>query len=318
LEPSSVSSRSTLSGDSMREQNVRPLNRYIYLLGFFLGATLIPRSLQKFVAIPVGDIFYLLMRRSRQAVKRNLEVIGRGRLSPQEISRLARKTFRNYGQYLLDYMVIHRITSSNKDTVIAGEVGAEYMARALRDGKGAICITPHLGNWEMGGLLLAFRGGTLNVLSLDEPDPRTKAFRGRFRHSKGIRELYIRGGSEDPFSTIELVKALRNNEIVAMLGDRANSSHAIDVDFFGRKTRFPMGVGMLAMMTGAPVLPVFVVMERGRKYRGIIEKPIHFDGSERGKRERVIREGMQEIARVFEDYIRRYPDQWYNFYSYWQ
>ena len=78
-----------------------------------------------------------------------------------------------------------------------------------------------------------------------------------------------------------------------------------------------MGVAVLAMMTGAPVLPVFVVMEKCWKYRGIIEAPIYFDGSERAKREGAIREGMQEIARVFEDYIRRYPDQWYNFYSYW-
>ncbi len=301
----------------MREKNVRPLNRYIYLLGFFLGSILIPRPLQKFVTIGVGDLFYLLMRRTRMAVERNLEVIGRGQFSPQKISRLTRKTFRNYGQYLLDYMVIDRITSSNKGEVIGGELGIEYMARALRKGRGAICITPHLGNWEMGGLLLAFRGGTLNVLSLDEPDARTKAFRGRFRHAKGIKEIYIKPGAENPFSTIELVKALRNNEIVAMLGDREDSPNTIDVDFFGRRTRFPMGVGILAMMTGAPVLPVFVVMEANRKYWGIIEKPIYFDGSRRGERARVIREGMEEIARVFEDYIRQYPDQWYNFYSYW-
>jgi KDO2-lipid IV(A) lauroyltransferase len=301
----------------MGKQNVRSLNRYVYLLGFLLGSVLIPRPLQRFVTVVVGDIFYLLMRRTRGAVKRNLEVIGRGRFAPQEISRLARRTFRNYGQYLLDYMVISRITSSNKGKVIETEEGADYMAQALREGKGAICITPHLGNWEMGGLLLAFRGGTLNVLSLDEPDARTKAFRGRFRHSKGIRELYIKGGAEDPFSTIELVKTLRNNEIVAMLGDRENSPSSMDVDFFGRRTRFPMGVGMLAMISGAPVLPVFVVMEKNRKYRGIIEKPIYFDGSRRGEREEAIREGMEGIARVFEEYIRRYPDQWYNFYPYW-
>ena len=301
----------------MRELNVRPLNRYVYLLGFFLGSILIPRPFQKFVAIPVGDVFHLLMRRTRRAVERNLEVIGQGRFSPQEISRLARRTFRNYGQYLLDYMVIDRITSSNKNKVIDEEVGEEYMARALREGRGAICITPHLGNWEMGGLLFALRGGTLNVLTFDEFDPRTKAFREGFRHSRGIRELYIKGGDEDPFSTIELIKVLRNNEIVAMLGDRENSPNTIDVDFFGRRTRFPMGVAILAMMTGAPVLPVFVVMEGNWRYRGIIEKPIYFDGSRRGERERVIREGMEKIVRVFEDYIRRYPDQWYNFYSYW-
>ena len=116
---------------------------------------------------------------------------------------------------------------------------------------------------------------------------------------------------------LDAVKALRRNEIVAMLGDRIESQRTMVFNFFGRKTAFPIGVAMLAMATEAPVLPVFVVMERNRKYKGIIESPIYFNPSSREDRETVIRGGMERLIKIFEGYIEKYPDQWYNFYSYW-
>jgi lauroyl/myristoyl acyltransferase len=72
------------------------------------------------------------------------------------------------------------------------------------------------------------------------------------------------------------------------------------------------------MATEAPVLPVFVVMEKNRRYRGIIEPPIYFNPSSRKDRGAVIREGMERLIEKFEGYIEKYPDQWYNFYSYWK
>jgi KDO2-lipid IV(A) lauroyltransferase len=72
------------------------------------------------------------------------------------------------------------------------------------------------------------------------------------------------------------------------------------------------------MATEAPVLPVFVVMERNRKYRGIIEPPIFFNPSSREERETAIREGMEKLIKIFEGYIEKYPDQWYNFFPYWE
>ena len=117
---------------------------------------------------------------------------------------------------------------------------------------------------------------------------------------------------------LDAVKALRRNEIVAMLGDRIESQKTMVFDFFGRETPFPVGVAMLAMTTGAPVLPVFVVMERNRKYRGVIEAPVYFNPSSRGDREVVVREGMAKLIKKFEAYIEKYPDQWYNFYSFWK
>ncbi len=192
------------------------------------------------------------------------------------------------------------------------------MMEALQAGKGAICVTPHLGNWEIGGLLFSFRGGCLNVLTLDERDLDTRSFREEMRRRRGIKVLYINPKDDSPMAILDAVKALRRNEIVAMLGDRIESQKTMVFDFFGKKTPFPVGVAVLAMATGAPVLPVFVVMGSDRKYRGIIEPPIYFNPLSRKDREMVIQEGMEKLVRKFEEYIEKYPDQWYNFFSYWK
>ena len=302
----------------MEARYPRSLNRFLYLFLFQFCSTLIPRSIQKFFSVVVGDLFFFLMRKTRANVQKNIEGVSQGRWSKPKIDALTRKTFQNYGQYLLDYMVMHRLRPSNKDRWIEEEVGSDYMIEALRGGKGVICITPHLGNWEMGGYLFSFKGGKLNVLTLDERDLDTKSFREEMRKRGGIRNLYIDPKDDSPMAILDVVKALRQNEIVAMLGDRIETQKTMAFDFFGKKTSFPIGVAILAMSTGSPVLPVFVVMEKNRKYRGIIEAPVRFDAPSREEREITIRKGMEKLVRKFEEYIEKYPDQWYNFYSYWK
>jgi len=292
------------------------LNRFFFLFWFSFFSTIIPRPIQRVFTLSFGTLFYLIMPKTRRGVKANLRVIGKGRWSKKKIAALARGTFQNYGQYLLDYMVMPGLTAKRKGKMVARELGQKHMVRALKRGKGVICITPHLGNWELGGLLLAFRGGDLYVLTLDETDTNTKAFRERMRAQKGIRNIYINPKDHTPAAIIEVVKVLKEKKIVAMLGDRPGNNNTIAVDFFGRLTPFPRGVATLAMTTGAAVLPVFVVL-KGGKYWGIIEKPVYFQSPSRQEREQGIKQGMEELARVFERYIKEYPDQWYNFYPYW-
>ncbi len=292
------------------------LNRFFFLFWFYFFATIIPRPLQRVFTISIGTLFYLLMPKTRQAVKENLKVIGRGRWGKKEIAALARSTFQNYGQYLLDYMVMHRLSSKNKGKTVERELGHENMIEALDRGKGVICITPHLGNWELGGLLLAFKGCDLYVLTLDEVDPKIKAFRERMRAAKGIKNIYIDPENPTPSAILEVVRVLKENKVVAMLGDRSGGANTIELDFFGRRTPFPTGAATLAMTTGAAVLPVFVIL-KGGKYWGIIERPIYFHSSSQQGKESEIRRGMEKLVRTFERYIGEYPDQWYNFFPYW-
>jgi len=308
----------TIFGVEMEARHSRSLNQFVYLFLFQFCSTLIPRLLQKFFSVVVGDLFFVLMKGTRENVRKNVEGIGQGRWSEKRMEALTRRTFQNYGQYLLDYMVMHRLRPSNQGQWIEEEVGGGHMAAALQAGRGAICITPHLGNWEIGGLLFSFKGGILNVLTLDERDQKTKSFREAMRGRKGIKNVYIDPRDESPMAIVDAVRALRRNEIVAMLGDRVQSQKTMIFDFFGKPTPFPIGVAILALATGAPVLPVFVVMEKSRKYRAIIEAPIAFRSDARQKRDEAIKEGMEKMVKIFEDYIARYPDQWYNFYDYWK
>lgn len=291
-------------------------NRFFFLFWFSFFSTIIPRPLQRAFTLSIGTLFYFLMPKTRSGVKTNLRVIGGGKWGEKEIAAYARRTFQNYGQYLLDYMVMPGLTAERKGKMVERELGQKHMVRALKRGKGVICITPHLGNWELGGLLLAFRGADLFVLTLDETDSKTKAFRERMRAQKGIKNIYINPEDPSPTAILEVVKVLKEKKMVAMLGDRPGNNNTITVDFFGRKTSFPRGVATLAMITGAAVLPVFVVL-KGGKYWGIIEQPIYFQCPSRKEREQIIRQGMEELVQFFERYIKEYPDQWYNFYPYW-
>jgi len=102
-----------------------------------------------------------------------------------------------------------------------------------------------------------------------------------------------------------------------MLGDRDGSTKTVEVNFFGKKTKFPLGVAYVALSSGAVVLPVFVVLRANGKYQGIIEKPLLFSQYKESNRNEAIRKAVQDIACIFEQYIKEYPDQWFNFYPFW-
>ena len=162
---------------------------------------------------------------------------------------------------------------------------------------------------------LADLGYPINVLTFREPDQRFNSDREQMRKERGIRFIYVDRDDASPLAIVEAVNALRRNEVLAILGDRDGSSKTIRIDFFGRPTNIPVGAAYLALASGAPLIPVFVMLENGR-YTTVMEEPIFFRGGH-GQHGSAIRSGMERLMTVFERYIRAYPDQWYNFYEFW-
>jgi predicted LPLAT superfamily acyltransferase len=201
------------------------------------------------------------------------------------------------------------------DRLIGRRSSSRPLDDAMAAGNGAILISPHLGNWELGGLALAARGYKMNVLTFREPDAKVNELREAHRRRRGINFIYVDRDDTSPLAIIEAVNALRRNEVLALLGDRDGSSHTAVFDFFNRPAQIPVGAAYLALASGAPVIPVFVPLA-GRSYDNLMEEPIWFRG---GHADHVdaIRSGTESLLRVFERYIRAYPDQWYNFYDYW-
>lgn len=103
--------------------------------------------------------------------------------------------------------------------------GSEPLERALAAGTGAILVSPHLGNWELGGLGLADLGYKVNVLTFREPDEKVNELREAMRSERGIGFIYVDRNDTSPLAIIEAVNALRRNEVLALLGERDGPSH---------------------------------------------------------------------------------------------
>lgn len=277
-----------------------------------LFTIVVPRWLYPPFTLFWGGLFYLLMGEGRRGMRANLRIVT-GR---RNVEGLVFSAFRMFAHNWCDVMLMMRLRGARLQRLIGRRGNPAPMDAALARGNGAILVSPHLGNWELGGLGLADLGYKVNVLTFREPDEKVNELREVMRSERGIGFIYVDRNDSSPLAIIEAVNALRRNEVLALLGERDGSSNTILVDFFGHSTAFPVGAAYLALASGAPIIPVFVPLENGQ-YATLMEEAIYVQGGH-GRHAAAIREGMERLVSVFERYIRRYPDQWYNFFDFWE
>jgi len=285
-------------------------NVNLFLISLFTRA--VPRRIFPPLAFVTALFVYFITGSQRRGARANLRVVtGRRWVEPLIIS-----SYYKFARNWCDIMLMTRLSGPRLHALVGRRSDSKPLDDALAAGSGAILVSPHLGNWELGGLGLADLGYPVNVLTFREPDERFNDERERLRAERGIRFIYVDRDDASPLAIIEAVNALRRNEVLAILGDRDGSSHTIRMEFFGRPTNLPVGSAYLALASGAPVIPVFVLLEGGH-YATVMEEPIFFKGGH-GEHGSAIRSGMEKLVSVFERYIREYPDQWYNYYDFWE
>ncbi len=282
----------------------------LFLISLF--TRLVPRALFPPAAFFWGGLFYLVFGKKRRGVRANLRAVT-GR---QQVEGLVVATYYKYSRNWCDLMLMSRLQGERLQALIGRRSSGKPLDEALAAGTGAILISPHLGTWELGGLGLADMGYKVNVLTFREPDEQVNEQREQMRNQRGIGVIYVDREDTSPLAIIEAVNALRRNEIICLIGDRDGSSNTVTVPFFGCPTALPAGAAHLALATGAPVIPVFVVLEDDGHYATLMDEAIFFRGSH-GHNHQTVQEGMTRLASVFERYIRQYPDQWYNFFDFW-
>ena len=279
---------------------------YLNLIGFF--ARFLPRRFLMAMAVLIGNFYWAVIRRDREMVRRNLD---RVLSDPQETTEAVRRTFIHYAKYLVDYTRMDRLREDDFYGLVHEFSGQEYIDQALAQGKGALILTGHLGNWEMGGVFLTLLGYSLNIITAPDLGPRLHAYRVRMRQGQKIKVITMKDALA---SSIDALRALKANELVALLGDRALFGRGIPVTFFGQKVFFPGGPALLAYLSGAALIPTFVLMGPKNKYRCLATMPIPLQGT--GDRDRDLAEQTQRIAKVMEEFIRSNPDQWFTFYDF--
>ncbi|MFJ8436394.1 phosphatidylinositol mannoside acyltransferase [Kitasatospora sp. NPDC094019] len=190
--------------------------------------------------------------------------------------------------------------------------GFEQLREALESGRGAVIALPHMGNWDLAGAWVASLGYPFTTVAERlEPERLFDRFVA-FRESLGMEVLPLTGGSVNVVGT--LARRLRAGKMVCLVGDRDLSEAGVGVSFFGEATRMPAGPAALCQRTGAALMPVTLWYE-GRILRGRIhpEVPVPAEG-DRAERTRVM---TQAMADVWEDAIRRHPEDWHMLQRFW-
>ena len=177
---------------------------------------------------------------------------------------------------------------------------------------GFIQLSSHVGNYEMVGYSLV-SPKPVNALVYAGETATIMQNRALLFGATNVRMVPV---SEDLSHIFSLNNALADGEIASLPGDRVfGSKKTVQCRFFGDSAPFPAGPFTLAAQRGAPILLVFVMKEGRRRYKVLLERLPEPAGVTRQERVQFLADAY---ASALEAVVRRYPDQWYNFYDFWK
>jgi KDO2-lipid IV(A) lauroyltransferase len=273
------------------------------------GVRHIPTPL-KFATMPLwGGIFHALVPTARRAAERNLKA-ALGPMSPFELKRRSFRLFTNYAQSIANLYALHYDLPLGLEIITTR--GA-MLERLQREHRGAVLVTGHIGYWQIAPFLMSKKAyAPLTMAMAEEPNPRTAEFEQRFRER--LRIVYT---TRSPLALVELARLIGQGELVGMQMDRHAGGAWAMFDFFGRPAPFPTSPATLARATRSPIIPVFIVAcgDRRRRCEFLVEDPIEVACSR--DREADVADATQRLVRIYERYVARYPEQWFNFFDFW-
>jgi len=282
---------------------------------FLLVARNIARRSRAFeISDAIIGAFMALRPKYLDAVKGNVAQVLDLPPAHAEVARIARKVIRQHARAWVDLFYFGQRPPEEALRNFTEVRGLEHAERVLQEGKGAILLTAHAGNFELGSLLLRAKGMEIHIVYKPDRFEAVERLRTRIRRQGGVVGVPVDGVG---FSTLPLVKLLREGRLVGMQGDRDFSLHGLSLPFFGRETYFPRGPWELAAMTGAPIVCSFFYTDEEGHFRAQFMEPITITG-ERGQRQAAIEAGMRRYIADLEALIRKHPDQWYCFYPFWE
>lgn len=253
----------------------------------------------------LADLHLFFSPRDMRALINNLNII-----SPQEkdIPNLAREVSRNFGRYLVDFLRFPLIDQRYIKKNVKIE-NLTYIDESLKNGKGAIIVSAHLGSWELGWLVLACLGYDVAGVVLTHKQKLVDNFFNRQRKNKGMHPIPLSNAASG------CMEYLRNNKIIILLVDRDFTQNGLVADFLNKKALFPKGAAVFSLKSGAPIIPGVIVRNNDNTFTLHFDKPIEpvctkdkdFD----------VESLMKKYLLVIEDYVRGFPTQWLVFREFW-
>jgi KDO2-lipid IV(A) lauroyltransferase len=287
-------------------------DRLTYIL-FRIGAAVfgaLPESVARKLGIRAGAIASARKRTNRPLLASHMRRVLGSDASESAVQESVDDMYRSYGRYWAETFWFR---PKRRDAILKGveRVNFEPVHEAKAAGRGIVFALPHVGNWEIAGVIAEDLDLNLMAVAENLPNPRITDWFLDVRAKFGI-DIVL---TSDPQRRAKMIRRLKGGGALALLADRDLTGKGIRVVFFGEETTMPAGPAALAELTSSVLIPVVVYFQDGPGYRIEVGDPIEIPSS--GTRADRIRLGTELVAEALESQIRKQPSQWHLFQPNW-
>jgi len=272
----------------------------IQLLGYFLPKRIAELLTQGFARICYHFVYKEAVRNHLS----NITVAFGNEMDKEKLKKITKKAFYNFSMQPYEHTIMGRLNWRNYTKYLKGEQ-LENLFNPYRKGRGLIILSAHIGNYEWGASLASFNGLPVSVVSLEYKTSFIKNIYERNRNKVGINVFYVRKSFSGP------IRFLKGGGALAINGDRNFGEASVTVKLFNRETEIPKGAFYLASRLDIPIVPAFSLKEKDGLYH------VYFEKEYKITKDR-IQSGANHYTSILEKYIRKYPEQWYNFDKIWK
>ncbi|HEX4632146.1 MAG TPA: lysophospholipid acyltransferase family protein [Chthoniobacterales bacterium] len=251
--------------------------------------------------------FFFFAAPARRAIVANLAVVLPGSSRAANHFRAFRVLY-NFA-WTISEAAIYRLLHEEFSYEIAGAKWLEELGGA----PGAIVLTAHMGSYDLGAALFAEKfHREIRVVRAPEPHRESAEHLSASLEGTGETGVKVDYNTAGALLSFDLLKALRDGEIVSIQGDRVEGEVAqISARLFGSEAKMPNGPFVLGLVTQTPIYPLFITRTGCRRYRIIVCEPIRLHPS--GNRETDIGRGVADWCTVLEEIVAGHWDQWFAF-----
>jgi lauroyl/myristoyl acyltransferase len=251
--------------------------------------------------------FFFFAAPARRSIVANLAVVLPG--SSRAINYLrAFRTLYNFA-WTISEAAIHRIIREEFTYEI---VGANWLDE-LGAAPGAIVLTAHMGSYDLGAALFAEKfHREIRIVRAPEPDRQSAEHLSAALEKAGETGVKVAYNTAGALLSFDLLKALRDGEIVSIQGDRADERVAqIKARLFDHEVLLPNGPFVLGLIAQVPIYPLFIARAGCRSYQIIVREPIRLANS--GRREEDLARAVNQWCDVLQEVVASRWDQWFAF-----
>ena len=285
---------------------------YVLFLALFTCFRVVPFRVAFRVGEGIGNLLYWIDWPHRKVGLTNLALAFPAK-STAEQHRILRESFRNLGRLLAEFCHLRSLTPENIHERVQLENEAEWrqLVEPLR-ATGALILTGHFGNWELFAHAVACYGLPVHIIHRRLQNVFIEKVLTTERERCGTKVI------KKTTAGLEVLRAIKKKSlVVAAVDQNASGRLGVFVPFFSRLASTSAGLAGLALTTGVPIVPAFLIRENGSCKHKVVILPL-IEPVRTGNQEEDIRATTEKCTAVFQAMVEQHPEHWLWIHKRWK